>query len=343
MTDRIKIGLIGAGANTKLRHIPGFEKIDGVTLVAVSNRSRESSQKVADAYNIPQVFDSWIELLEDPAIDAVMIGTWPYLHHAATVRALSAGKHVLCEARMASNAREAREMYKISLAHPELVAQIVPSPMTLGVDATIQRLIAEGYLGDIISIEIRDSSGEFVDRSRPFHWRESREYSGNNIMSLGIWYEALMRWVGMATQVTAMGKTFIPMRPGSDVQATDIPDHLDVIGTMACGAQLHMQLSTVTGVGGSKEALLFGTEGTLRFSSGKLYGAKRSKENLEELAIPDNEAGEWRVEEEFVQAIRGKEEVKLTDFATGVRYMDFVDAVTLSAGSGRSIKLPLAD
>jgi predicted dehydrogenase len=343
MTDNIRIGLIGAGANTKLRHIPGFQTIEGVTIVAVSNRSRESSQKAADSYNIPQIFESWTDLVESKEVDAVMIGTWPYIHCPATVQALSAGKHVLCEARMACNVSEAGEMYRTSLAHPELVAQIVPSPMTLGVDATIQRLIGEGYLGDVVSIEIRDNSGEFVDTSRPFHWRESRQFSGNNIMSLGIWYEALMRWVGAATKVTAMGKTFVPMRPGSDLRATDVPDHLDVVAEMACGAQLHMQLSTVTGVGGSKEAFIFGSEGTLRFASGKLYGARRGEKQLAELSIPENEAGEWRVEEEFIQAIRGREHIKLTDFATGVRYMEFVDAVNLSSKTGGFVALPLAE
>ena len=74
------MGLIGAGRNTRDRHIPGFQEIDGVELVAVANRSRESGRRVADAFNIPKVYDSWRELLEDPDIDAVCIGTWPYMH-----------------------------------------------------------------------------------------------------------------------------------------------------------------------------------------------------------------------------------------------------------------------
>jgi predicted dehydrogenase len=242
---------------------------------------------------------------------------------------------------MAGNWIEAKEMYQASLAHPDLIAQIVPAPMTLGVDTTIRRLIGEGYLGTIVSVEIRDNTAVFVDKTRPFHWRESRRYSGNNVMTLGIWYEALMRWVGTATRVTAMGNTFVPMRDGGDMQATDIPDHLDVAAEMACGAQLHIQLSTVTGVGGSTEAFIFGSEGTLRFESGKLYGARRGKENLTEISIPENEAGGWRVEEEFIGAIRGDEQVKFTDFATGVRYMEFVDAVNISIKTGHVVGLPL--
>ena len=52
----INIGVIGAGNNTRVRHFPGLKAIDGVELVSVCNRSRESSQRVADQFNIPKVY-----------------------------------------------------------------------------------------------------------------------------------------------------------------------------------------------------------------------------------------------------------------------------------------------
>ena len=60
---------------------------------------------VADQFNIPTVYDSWQELLEDESINAVCIGTWPYMHRTLTIAALEAGKHVLTEARMACQRR----------------------------------------------------------------------------------------------------------------------------------------------------------------------------------------------------------------------------------------------
>ena len=59
----IKVGIIGAGNNTRVRHIPGLQAIDGVEIVSVCNRSRESSQRVADQFNIPKVYDDWRELV----------------------------------------------------------------------------------------------------------------------------------------------------------------------------------------------------------------------------------------------------------------------------------------
>ena len=59
--------------------------------------------------------------------------------------------------------------------------------------------------------------------------------------------------------------------------------------------------------------------------------------------VPEADRGFWRVEEEFIGAIRGTETVKLTDFAAGVHYMEFTDAVAQSWRSGgRPVILPLA-
>ena len=92
--SNIRIGVIGAGANSRLRHIPGFQSIPGVTISAVANRSIASAKKVADEFNIDGLFDDWTKLIENPDIDAICIGTWPYMHSAITIEALEAGKHV---------------------------------------------------------------------------------------------------------------------------------------------------------------------------------------------------------------------------------------------------------
>ena len=116
-----------------------------------------------------------------------MIGTWPYLHAPITLAALEAGKHVLCEARLALNLTEAREMARAERAHPELIAQVVPSPFTLGVDKTVQRLLREGFLGRLLAIEVQVADGRFLDPAAPLSWRQDIGLSGLNVMSLGIW------------------------------------------------------------------------------------------------------------------------------------------------------------
>ena len=52
-SQNIRVGVVGAGANSRARHIPGFQALDGVDVVGVANRSRESGQRVADEFEIP--------------------------------------------------------------------------------------------------------------------------------------------------------------------------------------------------------------------------------------------------------------------------------------------------
>ena len=340
--ETVKVGIIGAGGNTRSKHIPGLQAIDGVEIIGVCNRSQESSQRVADEFGIPKTYGNWQDAIGDPDTNAIVIGTWPYMHCRATVAALRADKHVMCEARMAMNAREAHIMRMASRQKTHLIAQIVPSPMTLRADNTIKRLIAEGYIGDVLAIEAR-AGGAFLDSESPLQWRQDFDLSGLNIMSMGIWYEALMRWVGEATRIMAMGKTFVKMRPDADgvMRSVRIPEHIDVVGDLACGAQLHIQVSTVAGLAGAPEVYVFGSDGTLRFSGNKLYGGQKGDAELNEIDIPDSEAGGWRVEEEFVNAIRGNEVITHTDFDTGVKYMEFTEAVARSMQSGTAITLPL--
>ncbi len=338
----IRVGVVGAGANTTSRHIPGLQAIEGVQIVSVCNRSRESGERVAKEFGIPTVYTNWLELIEADDTDTIVIGTWPYMHARLTLAALNADKHVLCEARMAMNATEAHEMLAAAQTNPHLVAQIVPSPYTLSVDKTIKRLLAEGYLGDLLAIEAR-VGGTFLDLDSPMHWRQDFNLSGYNTMTMGIWYEAINRWVGHATRVTAFAKTYVKTRRSEEgsMRPVRVPEHIDVLADMACGAQLHLQVSGVAGLAGPPEAFLFGSQGTLRFSLGKLYGGKRNDEKLSEIKIPAEEQGSWRVEEEFVNAIRGKEQITHTTFEDGVKYMEFTEAALRSAADGIAINLPL--
>jgi len=255
---------------------------------------------------------------------------------------LEAEKHVLTEARMAMNAAEAHAMLEASRIRPHLVAQVVPAPFTLPVDATAKRLIAEGFLGELLVAEIR-AGGSFLDKDAPLHWRQDMDLSGLNVMTLGIWYESLMRWIGEATRVQAMGKTFVKMRKNADgmMKAVRIPDHVDVIAEMACGAQAHFQVSSVTGMIGPNEMVLCGGDGSLRFSDGKLFGVRNGESQWREMEIAPAELGGWRVEEEFINAIHGIEPVKLTTFEDGVKYMEFTEAVARSMASGNAVSLPL--
>ena len=342
----IRVGIVGAGNNTRLRHIPGLREMEGVEIVSVCNRTRESSQRVASQFEIPKVYDSWLELVQADDTDAICIGTWPYMHCPVTLAALEHNKHVLCEARMALNANEAHAMRSAARQKPHLVAQIVPSPISFKVDATIQDHIANGYLGELLAIEMRVYQDTFVDTESPLHWRQIRDLSGYNALALGIWYEAMMRWVGPASKVMAMTRVGVPQRHDETgvLQAVTVPDHVEILCEMACGAQAHLSFSAITGLAPPGDVWLFGRDGTLRLEATPtltLYGGRRGDGHLVEISIPVEKQDRWRVEEEFINAIRGREKVTRTSFEVGVQYMEFTEAVARSAQTGNAIPLPL--
>jgi predicted dehydrogenase len=349
MPETIRVGIVGAGANTRRHHIPKLAKIDGVEIVSVANRSRESAERVAQEFGIPRVYERWHELVKDPGIDAVVIGTWPYMHCPITLAALEAGKHVLTEARLSMNASEARQMLAASRAHPNLVTQVVPGPATFAADPMIMHLLAEGYVGELQALDLHVATG-FPDREGPMHWRMDREYSGMNILTMGIWYECIMRWVGPAVAVMARTRLAVPYRMDEargERRAATVPDHVEVLADLPNGAIARMHWSSVAGFMPGPEVWLYGAEGTLRLEQrGRdnlvLTGGRRGDREMSAIEIPADKTYRWRVEEEFIGAIRGEEQVHRTAFADAVNYMDFTEAVHISSREGRRVQLPLA-
>ena len=349
----LRIGLIGAGANTRSKHIPGLLAQPNVQLAAVCNRRPESSAAVAHQFNIPQTYQRWEDLVADPAIDAVVIGTWPYLHCPITLAAFAAGKHVLTEARMSMNAAEAHRMLAAARQSPQLVAQIVPSPYGLKGHAVMRGLIDQGYLGELREVQVIHLANALADPAAPIAWRQDEGLSGFNMLTLGILHETLLRWVPPPVRVLAQAHAFIPTRidPASGVRrAVGTPDQLQALTILENGARAVYHFSGVAAFGQTATIALFGSKGVLHydFATDRIRGASLSGrrvaarfDELEEITIPPDQAMGWRVEEEFVSAIRDRTPVRFTDFATGVAYMEFTEATARSAQLGVAVDLPL--
>ena len=387
----VRIGIIGAGRDIRINLIPGWQAMDGVEVVGVANRSRASSQRVADEFGIPKVYDTWQELVADPDTNAVCIGTFPDTHCMMTVQALAVNKHVLCESRMSRTASEARAMLHVARSKPGLVTQVVPAPATFQVDNIVLDQLNSGALGKLLSVDMwvgrsidNQLAGGFINQDSPLDWRQDWDMHGYNALGLGIAYEALVRWIGPATRVMANSKVFVPSRHDSDgtMRSVRMPDHIDVLCDMACGATAHVVVSQATGLAPYNQSWIFGSEGTLRIASSLMTSyrdreaestgidvpleegseadasfrddvhyrdhhklqvmvGRRGDTELTEIPNPEGHQYRWRVAEEFVNAIRGLEPVTRTSFEAGVQYMEFLEAVALSARAGQAVHLPL--
>jgi predicted dehydrogenase len=162
-----------------------------------------------------------------------------------------------------------------------------------------------------------------------------------------------MRWVPQPVRVLAQVHAFIPSRldpEGGVRRMVGTPDSVQVLSVLANGVRAIYQFSGVTPFGGGLAIRLLGSDGVLHYDLGAdtLYGLSRAERDQgqtepREIAVPPDQRGGWRVEADFVDSIRTGAPVRLTDFATGVRYMEFTEAVARSAESGEVVELPLAD
>jgi predicted dehydrogenase len=342
VADPIRIGIAGAGRIVASEHAPRFRKIPGVELVAVANQTAESSRRAADALEIPRAYRHWGELIEDDDLDAIVIGTWPYLHAPIAIEALYAGKHLMTEARMTTDVDSATAMVDAALDHPDLVAMVVPASFSVWADRAIGRVLGDGTIGRLQAVRVTWDGGPGTDPGE--FWRWQRKYSGNNIMSLGILAEALVRWLGPAEWVTAETQLHAVRKPvpGGGAVPTDVPDHVHALIGFGGEVTASVEMSTVTLRGTGIHAAFVGSEGTLEadFGAGTL-GLRRggATGTLEAVTIAPEEHDEWRAERDFVAAIRGEKQVDLTDFPTARRYMQIVDAVHASNREGSRVVL----
>jgi predicted dehydrogenase len=93
----VRWGVLGAAAIAVDRFLPAMAVARAATLAGIASRSADKARAVAQAFGIPRHFDSYEALIDDPGIDALYVPVPNHLHVEWSVRALEAGKHVLCE------------------------------------------------------------------------------------------------------------------------------------------------------------------------------------------------------------------------------------------------------
>lgn len=339
----LRIGFAGLGGICRQRHVPGLRALEGIELAAVANRSRASSEAAAREFGIPEVCGDWRELVARDGLDAVFVGTWPYLHRDISIAALRAGKHVFCQARMAMNAAEAREMAEVAPASGR-VAALCPVPIGLSVDRTIRRLLESGELGRVFLVRVQSLSGANLDANAPLTWRKDHRLSGLNMLTLGMYIEVIHRWFGWTRAISsAQTDIFTPQRRDADGNLVDvrIPDQVLFNAEMENGISVQYLISGMARHGGDAIEI-YGEHKTLRYdATADVLYELTTDGGLRPIAIRPEDAYDvqhWRVERDFVDAVRHGAEYH-PDFNDGLKYMEVIQAVYDATEQQRSIKI----
>lgn len=339
--EHIRIGIIGAGWVARNRHLPALKNVPGVEVRSIWSRDPGKARDVAAEFEIPTVSNHWQEIVESSELDAVVIATPPALHLPATVAALASGKHVLCQARMARNLREAQEMLHAARAS-KLVTALYPARPGLKGDRVMRRLLHdERFVGEIR--EVRVTGMSFADQRDGYEWTADPDVVGINAMTLGMWAEVLNRWVGPATRVLATGKTHRNQRQTREGELAKavVPDSLAVAADLECGATASYQFSTCAAFGPGHSIEIYGSRGALVYQlfTEEIRGASEGSEQIQPIAISQEEERSQSTDAEFIQAIREGTKVN-PDFEEGLRHVEFCEAVAISLKTGAAVSVP---
>lgn len=172
-------GFIGCGSVTEKKSGPAFRKVDGSDVVAVMRRDGAKAEDYARRHEIATWYDNASDLIHDPRVNAVYVATPPGSHAEYAIAAMNAGKPVYIEKPMAASYEECLEILAVSekTGVPCFVAYY---RRTLPYFARVKRLIEEGRLGTISTVQIRFAIPPYAtDHDKDnLPWRVKKEISG---------------------------------------------------------------------------------------------------------------------------------------------------------------------
>lgn len=150
----IRLGILGAAAIVPMALTNPAKKVPEIQVTAVAARDPQRAEKFARRLHIPRVHKTYQDLFDDPEIDAVYNPLPNGLHAEWTIKALRAGKHVLCEKPFSSNAKEAVEMANAAKETGKVLYEAF-AYRTHPLTAHMKEVISSGELGKIQKIEAR--------------------------------------------------------------------------------------------------------------------------------------------------------------------------------------------
>lgn len=199
MARRLAFGVLGAAKIAREKVIPGMRACRSAEVVAIASRDVGRAAEVAAALGVPRSFDSYEALLADPAIDAIYIPLPNHLHAPWAIRALEAGKHVLCEKPVGLNAGEAQAIAAAAERtgrHAAEAFMIRHHPQWL----RVREIVRSGEIGEIRAIHTAFSYRQLD----PANVRNRADIGGGALYDIGCYGIAGPRFLFAGEPVQAI-------------------------------------------------------------------------------------------------------------------------------------------
>jgi predicted dehydrogenase len=189
----IRIGILGAAAIVPMALTNPAGSVRDAQVLAIAARDPKRAYRLAKKYHIPRVHQTYGALIADPDIDAIYNPLPNSLHAEWTIRALKAGKHVLCEKPLSSNAAEAEEMAQVA-RETGLILSEAFAYRYYPLAERVKQIIKSGELGSIQHIEAKFSFLLPVPNNIRFNY----DLAGGALMDCGCYPVSLIRYLADA-------------------------------------------------------------------------------------------------------------------------------------------------
>lgn len=198
--SKVKWGVLGTASIARGCTIPGMIKADNCELYAIAGRSIEKAEQYKADFGFEKAYGDYDSLLADPAIEAVYIPLPNNLHYEWCMKAIKAGKNILCEKPLAPTSQQAEELFAAAKEAGVVLMEAFAYLHTPYV-AALKEEIDNKSIGDVRYIE----SAFMVQTSKPTDIRMRRETYGGSLYDLGCYCTSLMVWLLGEVPVSAQG------------------------------------------------------------------------------------------------------------------------------------------
>jgi predicted dehydrogenase len=293
----LRVGIIGTGGIAQGAHIPGYQRTEGVELYAACDVIEERARAMAEKFGIPHVFTDYEQMLKLPEVDIVSVCTPPFAHKDATIAALQAGKHVLCEKPMALDGTEAQAMVDAWYAARERYGNrfSVGFQSRFGRQAqTLKRFIDAGELGELYygrtaALRRRGVPGWGVFTKKSLNGGGPLIDIGVHALDLALWF------LGHPEPASVYGVTYRKFGNRSgvynpwgswDPKSFDVEDAAFAMIRFRNGAMLQLECSWALNIEKStSQTVLCGTEGGAQLHPFKIFQERHG--TILDVAVPE--------------------------------------------------------
>lgn len=231
---KIRWGILSTARIGTEKVIPAIQAGEFCEVTAIASRSKEQAEAAAARLNIPVAYDSYDALLNDPGIDAVYNPLPNHLHVEWSIKALQAGKHVLCEKPIGLSVAEAEKLLVASKQFPHVKAMEAFVYRFNPQWIAAKKMVSEGKIGKLETIQ---SFFSFTTLD-PADIRNKKEMGGGAIMDIGCYCISLSRFLYEREPIGIFGKAAFDEAWGVDRIASGIIDFGTATSTFTCSTQL---------------------------------------------------------------------------------------------------------